>query len=75
MVKNCIVLRDMLCSRIYTIKLILPVDLEVCKTSPIRSLIRNDGFGHSIIRVYGFSPCPRLLGDKRRVARSLPQYG
>lgn len=26
----------------------LPEDFEVCKTSPIKSRMRNDGFGHSM---------------------------
>lgn len=28
----------------------LPDDFDVCKTSPIKSLIRNDGFGHSMMQ-------------------------
>lgn len=28
----------------------LPEDFEVCKTSPIKSRMRNDGFGHSMAK-------------------------
>lgn len=34
------------------IQISLPEDFEVCKTSPIKSLIRNEGFGHSMITCY-----------------------